>query len=87
MGFSQITMILPFLLMILHFSHIFFTEGLTFTNIIPFLSDFGSLWEREADAFLLCPPCDPAAGEVIRRHLNGHLIAREDADEVHSQLA
>jgi len=30
LGFSQITMILPFLLMILHFSHIGFTEGLTF---------------------------------------------------------
>ena len=29
-GFSQMTMILPFLLMILHFSQIFLTDGFTF---------------------------------------------------------
>lgn len=36
---------------------------------------------------LLCSPRDSAAGEIIWRHFYGHLIAREDADEVHSQLA
>ena len=29
-GFSQITLITPFLFITLHFSHIFFTDGLTF---------------------------------------------------------
>ena len=34
LGFSQITLILPFLLMILHFSQIGFTDDLTFTVIL-----------------------------------------------------
>lgn len=36
LGFSQITLILPFLLMTLHFSQIGFTEDLTFTAITSF---------------------------------------------------
>ena len=39
LGFSHITITLPFLLMILHFSQIFFTEGLTFISVI-FLSSY-----------------------------------------------
>ena len=35
-GFSQITLMLPFLLMILHFSQIGFTDDLTFTSNPPF---------------------------------------------------
>ncbi len=35
-GFSQITLIFPFLLMILHFSQIGFTEDLTFTSATSF---------------------------------------------------
>ena len=35
-GFSQITMIFPFLLMILHFSQIGFTDDLTFMLKPPF---------------------------------------------------
>ena len=35
LGFSQITLITPFLLMILHLSHIFFTDGLTFISKAP----------------------------------------------------
>ena len=35
-GFSQITLILPFLLMILHFSQIGLTDDLTFTANTPF---------------------------------------------------
>ena len=38
-GFSQITLIRPFLLMILHFSHIGFTDDLTFTLNPPFKKD------------------------------------------------
>ncbi len=36
LGFSQITMIFPFLLMILHFSQIGFTDDLTFMLKPPF---------------------------------------------------
>ena len=36
LGFSQITLITPFLLITLHLSHIFFTDGLTFISLIPF---------------------------------------------------
>lgn len=35
-GFSQITLMLPFLLMILHFSQIGFTDDLTFMVMPPF---------------------------------------------------
>jgi hypothetical protein len=38
-GFSQITLMRPFLLMILHFSHIGFTDDLTFTLNPPFKKD------------------------------------------------
>lgn len=36
LGFSQITLMLPFLLMILHFSQIGFTEDLTFILFLSF---------------------------------------------------
>ena len=39
LGFSQITLIRPFLLMILHFSQIGFTDDLTFTLNPPFKKD------------------------------------------------
>ena len=41
------------------------------------------------DSYLnsLGAPSDPASGEVVGRHLNGHLVAGQDADEVHPQLA
>ncbi len=38
-GFSQITLMRPFLLMILHFSQIGFTDDLTFTLSPPFKKD------------------------------------------------
>ena len=38
-GFSQITLMRPFLLMILHFSQIGFTDDLTFTLNPPFKKD------------------------------------------------
>ena len=37
LGFSQITLMLPFLLMILHFSQIGLTDDLTFTSNPPFI--------------------------------------------------
>ncbi len=50
LGFSQITMTLPLRLMILHFSHIGFTEGLTFIELY----------------LLLASPRDSAAGQIVR---------------------
>jgi len=38
-GFSQITLMRPFLLMILHFSQIGFTDDLTFISNPPFKKD------------------------------------------------
>ena len=32
-------------------------------------------------------PGDPTLGQVVHRDLNGHLVARQDLDEVHSELA
>ena len=43
LGFSQITLITPFLLMILHLSQIFFTDGLTFISILPFFNSYLAL--------------------------------------------
>ena len=37
-------------------------------------------------AALLASPGDPAAGQIIRGHLDSHLISREDPDIVHSEL-
>ena len=36
---------------------------------------------------LLIAPSDTTPSEVIRRHLNRDLIAGQNADEVHTQLA
>ena len=37
-------------------------------------------------AALLASPGDPAAGQIIRGHLDRHLIALEDSDIVHAEL-
>ena len=53
-GFSQITLILPFLLMILHFSQIGFTDDLTFISIHHVLSvPFRNLQVFKKDRFTL----------------------------------
>ena len=36
---------------------------------------------------LFTSPCDSAPGEVVRRHLNRHLVPRQDLDKVHPELA
>ena len=36
---------------------------------------------------LLASPCDPALGQVIRRHLNGYFVTGQDLNEIHSELA
>ena len=69
------TITAPFLLMILHFSQIFLTEGLTFIGFtFPFVR-------------LLFPPGDTALVQVIDRNLDRHGVARQNLDIVHSQLA
>ena len=35
----------------------------------------------------LAAPGDPAAGQIVRRHLHRDLVAREDPDEIHTQLS
>src|ERR1700733_15398494 len=62
----------PWRRMILHFSHIGFTLGRTFTT--------GSL-------FSLVPVGDTPAVEVVGRDLHLHLVPRKDADAVHPHLA
>ena len=36
---------------------------------------------------LFTSPCDPTAGQVIRAHLNRDLVAGQDLDKVHPELA
>ena len=63
--------------MILHFSHMGFTDGLTFMLF--------NLHMRPLSLFT--SPCDSAAGKIIGRHLNGHLVAGQDLNKVHPELA
>jgi hypothetical protein len=57
--------------MILHFSHMGFTDGLTF--MLLFL--------------LLRTPGNPATGEVIGRHLHRDFVTRQDSDEIHPEFS
>ena len=65
-------MILPWRLIILHFSHIFFTDGLTFISVLPFR--------------LFHSPGYTALRKVVDRNLNGYAVARQYPDIIHSQL-
>lgn len=47
-GFSQMTITRPLRLIILHFSHIGFTDGLTFTRIPPYIRVTGAQRARPA---------------------------------------
>ena len=89
----------PLRRIILHFSHIGLTDGLTFTRIPPYFivgaqapyphCGRGPACAEPAriDISALAAPGYPAAGEVVGRELHGHLVARIDADEVHAHLA
>ena len=61
--------------MILHFSHMGLTDGLTFILFNLQLS------------VLLASPGDPATCQIIRRHLNSYLVTGQDLDKVHTKLA
>lgn len=65
--------------MILHFSQIFLTEGLTFT--LCYLS-FHSY-----DLYSFGSPGDTSLGEVINRNLNVDFIAYQNFDTVKSESA
>ena len=69
----------PLRLIILHFSHMGFTDGLTFILF--------NLHMRMSSLNLLASPGDPALGQIIRRHLNGYFVTGQDLNEIHSELA
>src|SRR5262252_2972727 len=53
----------------------------------PSCSDPLSPAKRSPWKILLIAIHDPAATQVVRRHLDRHLVARQDLDEVHPHLA
>ena len=65
--------------MILHFSHMGLTDGLTFILF--------NLHMRTVSLKLLTSPCDPTLSQIVRRHLNGYFVTGQDLDEIHSELA
>ena len=65
--------------MILHFSHMGLTDGLTFILL--------NLHMKLSFPVLLASPGDPTLSQIIRRHLNGYFITGQDLNEIHSELA
>mgnify|MGYP000493337340 CR=1 FL=1 len=87
-GFSQITIIFPFLLMILHFSQIFLTDGFTFiVPTVPFLLCCGAAPSVARTRGSFRTPCDASLCQVVNRHFNGHAVTGQYLDIIHSQLA
>ena len=66
--------------MILHFSHMGLTDGLTFIL-------FNLHMRNDISYLLLTSPGDPTLSQIIGRHLNGYLVTGQDFDEVHPELA
>ena len=55
LGFSQITLITPFLLITIHLSHIFFTDGLTFISFTPlFITILSIFYFKQIKSSILC---------------------------------
>ena len=79
------TMMRPFRLIILHFSHIGFTEGLTFMIFTSFCS--ARFIAVPLAFYLLGAPGDAPLGEIVGGNFHRYLIAGQDADVVHAQLA
>ena len=65
--------------MILHFSHMGLTDGLTFILF--------NLHLRTDSLKLLTSPNDPALAEIIGRHLNRYFVTGQDFNIVRSELA
>ena len=89
LGFSQITMMRPLRLMILHFSQMGFTLGLTFMVVLLSLPIVENLFLKERCSFILlalAAPGDAPAGQIVQRELHGDLVTRQDPNEIHSKL-
>src|SRR5699024_8444137 len=65
------TMTRPFRRMILHFSHMGLTDGLTFMSKL----------------LLLTTPGNPATGQVVGTHLHRDFVTRQNSDEIHSEFS
>ena len=55
------------------------TDGLTFILL--------NLHMKLSFPDLLTSPGDPTLSQIIRRHLNGYFVTRQDPDEIHTELA
>src|SRR5712664_1248246 len=86
-GFLQMIRTMPSRRTILQFSHRTLIDGRTFIPLPLFLSARLAFGCASPSSNLLEPICDPAPREVIGRQLHLHLVARQDADEVHPHLA
>jgi hypothetical protein len=74
------TMTLPLRLMILHFSHMGLTDGLTFitfTSCKPAVALLGGF----------ASPGDPTPCQIIRGNLDRYLVTRQNTDEIHPELS
>ena len=71
--------------MTLHFSHMGFTDGLTFIVLNHSFQRFVSFTVRPTRS--LAAPGDPAAGQIVRGHLHRDLVAGQNPDEIHSEFS
>ena len=71
--------------MTLHFSHMGFTDGLTFIVLNHSFQRFQVI--SFAGHSLLAAPGDPAAGQIVRGHLHRDLVAGQNPDEIHSEFS
>src|SRR5262245_12791612 len=79
LGLLQMTITVPWRRMTLQLSQRALTDALTFNgSSIVFVC-----WV----AWLLQSVRDATAGQVVRRQLDADAVTRQDADEVHAQLA
>ena len=76
----------PLRLMILHLSHIFLTDGLTFILPPPKRFDNVSRLLFVVHKFLFKTIGDSSAREVVGRQLDCDFVAGQDSDEVHADF-
>ncbi|ANR70703.1 hypothetical protein AXF19_06725 [Selenomonas sp. oral taxon 126] len=92
------TMTRPLRLMILHFSQIFLTDGLTFTALASFRlltfkvqvdlfysSTENPVWLVFSGLFEAI--CNTSTSQIVRGEFDGYLVARQNTDEVHAYLS
>jgi len=83
-GFSQMTITLLFLLIILHFSHIGLTDGLTF--IIKSLTFNRAIFYNRPynKSNLFRSPGYPAFVQVVNRNFDRDFVSRQNPNIIHS---